>query len=139
MDAIDLSRATDPSRFTADVKAALAQASEGHQHGAGPLVSVRRDVYRGHEIVVRTTYEIEVDGRPLETPLMVSDRGYVLTHALPNYAFQSALDLVRQLIDAFPECLSTEPGPEEPGGGHHHHGPEPGSADPGPGHHHGEG
>jgi hypothetical protein len=34
----------------------------GHEHG---LETVREDHYRGHRVVVRTTYRIEVDGRPV--------------------------------------------------------------------------
>ena len=35
--------------------------------------------------------------------VMVGDDGHVHTHSLPNYSWRSTLDLVRQMIDAFPE------------------------------------
>jgi len=53
--------------------------------------------------VVRTRYRVEVDGRPLDGHLAVTDDGSVHYHPLPNYSFGSALDLVRQVIDSFPD------------------------------------
>lgn len=73
-----------------------------HQHGGG-MESIRRMTYRGHDIVVRTTYDIQVDGSPLGGHLEVTNTGLVHHHAVPNYVFPSAVDLVRQLIDAFPD------------------------------------
>jgi hypothetical protein len=69
----------------------------------GPATSVRETDYKGHHIEVRTTYEIKVDGRPIAGHLVVTDEGQVQCHALPNYTFQSALDVVRSLIDVFPD------------------------------------
>lgn len=63
--------------------------------------TVRRDEYRGRSIEVRTTYEILVDGKPFGAHAGVSADGTVHTHALPQYAFRSALDMVRKVIDAF--------------------------------------
>jgi len=75
--------------------------AEMHHHG--PATSVRETDYKGHHIEVRTTYEIKVDGRPIAGHLVVTDEGQVQCHALPNYTFQSALDVVRSLIDVFPD------------------------------------
>jgi hypothetical protein len=72
-------------------------------HHHGPATSVRETDYKGHHIEVRTTYEIKVDGRPIASHLVVTDEGQVQCHALPNYTFQSALDVVRSLIDVFPD------------------------------------
>jgi hypothetical protein len=80
----------------------------GHEHG---LETVREDDYRGHHVVIRTTYQIEVDGRPVTGHLGVSQDGRVHYHAIPNLSFDSAIELVRRLIDAFPE--------EFPGGDAH--------------------
>ena len=85
-------------RNAARVKKTLA--GMGHQ---GPAVSVRETDHKGHHIVVRTTYEISVDGKPLMGHIVVTDEGQVQCHALPNYTFLSALDLVKSLIDLFPE------------------------------------
>src|SRR5215213_7514957 len=69
----------------------------------GSAESVREATYRGHHIVIRTRYRIEVDGVPVEGHLGVTNDGRVHYHAVPNLGFSSAVDLVKQLIDTFPE------------------------------------
>ena len=71
-----------------------------HDHG---VETVREDHYRGHHIVIRTTYRIEVDGDPVTGHVAVGNDGKVHYHAIPNVSFGSAIDVVRQLIDAFPD------------------------------------
>ena len=90
--------ATYVKRNTARVKKTLA----GMAHH-GPSVSVRQTDYKGHHIEIRTTYEITVDRMPVMGHVLVTDEGQVQCHALPNYTFLSALDLVKSLIDVFPE------------------------------------
>lgn len=77
----------------------------GHAHGAS---SVREDTYRGHHIVIRTTYEITVDGRPITGHIGVANDGRVHYHPIPNVSFSSAIDVIRQLIDAFPDEFPDE-------------------------------
>ena len=67
------------------------------------MESTREATYHGHHIVIRTTYRIEVDGMPIEGHLGVTNDGQVHYHAVPNLSFASAVDLVKQLIDTFPE------------------------------------
>ena len=67
MDEQGLQRASNPEYFAEGIMAALGEAPANHMHhGGGPLVSERRDRYKGHQILIRTTYEIQVDGTPLE-------------------------------------------------------------------------
>lgn len=73
----------------------------GHEHMAG-LESVREVEHNGHKITIRTHYEIEVDGQPLEGHIYVGNDGTVSSHAFPAYSFTSAVDLVAKLIDTFP-------------------------------------
>lgn len=68
----------------------------------GPVESVREDDYQGHHIVVRTTYQITVDRRPVTGHIHLSNEGQVGYHGLPNMTFDSAVDLVKALIDRFP-------------------------------------
>jgi hypothetical protein len=78
----------------------------GHEHGMHPgegAETVREDEYEGHKIVIRTKYEIEVDGRRLTGHLGVTNDGRVHYHAVPNLSFPSAVAMVRRLIDAFPD------------------------------------
>jgi hypothetical protein len=69
--------------------------------------SVREAEYKGHRIVVRTTYHIEVDGQMLTGHFAVSNDGQVHYHPVPNISFASAIDLVKQLIDIFPDDFTT--------------------------------
>ena len=100
-------------------------AEEPHEHGGhGPgAASVREDTYRGHHIVIRTTYEVTVDGRPVTGHIGVANDGRVHYHPIPNVSFGSAVDVIKQLIDAFPDEFAA---PADPGHTDHDH----------PGHHH---
>jgi len=88
-----------------------AREHEGHMRR---LETVREDEYRGHQIVIRTSYEITVDGRAVMGHLGVTNDGRVHYHAIPNLSFPSAVAMVRKLIDAFPEDFA-------PGGNGHEH------------------
>src|SRR5437660_3004741 len=72
-------------------------------HHEGPQEIIREDDYKGHHIVVRTTYGIRVDGREVTGHIILSNAGQVQYHGLPNYSFDSAIGLARALIDNFPE------------------------------------
>ena len=91
----------------------------GHGHS---MASVRTAIHCGHEIVIRTSYEITVNGKPLTSHLSVDDDGNVHTHALPEYAFTSAVDVVKKIIEAFPsEFPCDDHGQGGDPGGHDHH------------------
>ncbi|MBI5313230.1 MAG: hypothetical protein HZB28_08955 [Methylocystis sp.] len=79
------------------------------RHGMGGAQSVREDNYRGHEIEIVTTYKILVDGKKIRAPLGVDASGQVHCHSLPNYQTASAVDMVRALIDGFPEEFERKP------------------------------
>ncbi|SRR5258707_1067442 len=94
------------------------ETAKGHDHH-GRLESVREADHQGHHIVITTKYTIEVDAKPVRTPLHVTNDGQVRCHALPNYSFDSAVDLVKQLIDAFPEDFTANRQPAAEGGHDH--------------------
>lgn len=73
-----------------------------HHDSHGPMLTVRKDEYKGHKIEIRTTYEIMIDGKPFSGHMEVSNDGAVHYHPLPNYSWPSAVDFVRQVIDSFP-------------------------------------
>ncbi|MEV0177442.1 hypothetical protein AB0I00_40885 [Streptomyces sp. NPDC050803] len=117
MDPTELTAAAAPEQLGAYLNG-LPQPPAVHHHG--PARTVRTDLYEGHRIVVTTTYEVTVDGRPVPAHVGVDNNGQVHCHALPAYQFASALDTVRALIDNYPEGYG-----ESPGAGHdgaHHHG-----------------
>jgi len=72
------------------------------QHKGGQEI-VREDDYKAHHVVIRTTYNIAVDGKEVTGHVMLTNAGQVQYHGLPNYSFDSTVDLVRALIDNFPE------------------------------------
>jgi hypothetical protein len=108
MDATKLTRASQPAALGGYLKKASAT---GHSmHGAmGKGKSVRTAEHNGHEIVLTTSYRVELDGKVLKIPLMVNDSGDVHCHSLPNYQFDSAMDMVKAIIDAFPEDFPPPP------------------------------
>ena len=108
---------------------------EGHAHAAGggddhgghahSMESVRTATHCGREIVIRTCYEITVDGKPLSSHLSVDDQGNLHTHALPEYSFSSAVDVVKKIVEAFPDEFGCDDDKGGKGGdpsGHHDHG-----------------
>jgi hypothetical protein len=105
-----------PSRHPSDLLAysykrlkAGQPVAAGHaEHDKGPFESVRETEYNGHKIAIRTQYEIRVDGKPFSGHVYVDNTGKVSTHALPTYSFASAVDLVKKMIDAFPDDFATK-------------------------------
>lgn len=102
MDVAQLTQAVQPdeiraalSRYAED----LAHAVEGH-HG-GDLVDVRTARHDGHDIVVRSRYEITVDGRPFDVRMSVANNGRVHYHGLPTRDFASVIELIEKAIDVF--------------------------------------
>jgi hypothetical protein len=99
---------------TADISAdaSLAQAKKsapyfkklltGMNMGSG-MSPVRETEHNGHHIAIKTTYQIMIDGKPFKGRLGVTNGGSVHYHGLPNAGFGSALDLVKTVIDTFPD------------------------------------
>ena len=86
----------------ASVLASFREASRAAAHSHGHP-SVRTAEHNGHSIEIRTTYDVRIDGEPMEAHLGVSNDGNVHYHGLPNYSEASAIDLMRRVIDAFPD------------------------------------
>jgi hypothetical protein len=110
----------DPA-FLADYLAGLPRPPHVH---AGPVTVVREDDYRGHHVVITTTYEITVDGTPLPIHIGISNDGMAHAHGLPAYEFASLVDVIRALIEFFPDEFppAGERPPDPP-----HHGGHPGA------------
>jgi hypothetical protein len=115
----------DPSAIPDTVRDNVTQFRDSHGTHDHPVETVRTTIYHGHRIVVRTRYSVEIDGRPLDGHLGVTDDGAVHYHALPNYSFGSALDLVKQVVDSFPDDFGdagTDRAQAHNGGRDEHHG-----------------
>ena len=120
----DLARDATPARIAEYVGRSTAEIGDpGHEHepghGGHGVESVREATYKGHHIVVRTTYHIEIDGKPIEGHLAVTNDGRVHYHTLPNVSYGSAIDLLEQLIDAFPDDFGRVGEPTDPPHDHH--------------------
>ncbi len=96
--------------------AAQVEGTQGHHHASSE--TIREADYEGHHIVVRTTYQIEVDGTPVTGHMGVADDGNVHYHPIPNMSFASALDMVKQLIDVFPDDFTAAKGKPAAHGDH---------------------
>jgi hypothetical protein len=79
----------------------------GHHHGS-TTENVREVEYNGHTIRIRTTYAIEVDGTPITGHVGVTNEGRVHYHALPTLNFPSAIDMVKELVDKFPDDFRSD-------------------------------
>ena len=118
--------------IAAYVKSNAARARKAQQMHHGESVVTREADYKGHHIVVRTKYEVEIDGKPLMGHMGVTDSGSVHYHPVPNMSFASALDMVRKIIDVFPDDFG--PGAKRdpmPGMDHASHGTSKKAARPG--------
>ena len=73
-----------------------------HEHR---LRGVRCAEYRGHEIEIVTTYEISIDGTPVHFHASVGDDGMLRCHEAPYAAVPSAIDLVKHLMDLYPDAF----------------------------------
>jgi hypothetical protein len=117
MERDELEGAATPEQLAAAVErfqGDLERLRHGHEH---PTESVREATYKGHHIRIVTTYRIEVDGAPITGHLLVTHEGTLHYHAIPNQEFDSAVDMVKRIIDLSPEGLA----PPEPGHGDHDH------------------
>ena len=76
-----------------------------HAHMEERSTSRRETDYQGHHIVIETTYG-------------VTDRGRVYYHGMPNVGFDSAVDLMKAVVDRFADDFAGGSGPAHPD----HHG-----------------
>ena len=78
----------------------------GHAGHHGQLESIRQFKYKEHEVVIRTQYAITVDGQSVNPHVNVDNKGRLNTHAIPNYTFNSAVDMMKALIDCLPSSFA---------------------------------
>ena len=75
-------------------------------HGKHEATSVREITHNGHNIKIITTYRVEVDGKPAAMHLSVDEDGQVYTHATPFVTYDSAVNLMKEVMDAYPDAFS---------------------------------
>jgi hypothetical protein len=93
-------------------------------HAGHESTAIREFTHAGHVIRIVTTYRVEVDGRPVRAHLSVDEDGRVYTHATPFVTYGSAIDLMKAVIDSYPDSFSVSGHGEhdEHDHGHHHGG-----------------
>ena len=112
------------SRLSVAIKSGKLSLPEGYtipepQEHKDSFTSTREATYRDKEIRIETTYRIIIDEEPSTIHTMVLDDGMVHCHAFPNYAFASAMDLARKIVDA---SFKKKPCNELSTSGSSHHG-----------------
>jgi hypothetical protein len=94
-------------------------------HGKHEATSVRELAHKGHTVRIITTYRVEVDGKPADLHLSVDEDGQVFTHATPFVTYASAVDLMKAVMDAYPDDAfsnsSTTSATNGEEGSHHNH------------------
>ncbi len=101
----DLQRAADPATYVTGLAATAPSAHGGHRSHE----VIRTDIYNGHAIEIRTAYTITVDGEPVTAHMHVDNDGNVICHAIPVYRSASMVNVVRRLIDLFPDDFPIPP------------------------------
>jgi hypothetical protein len=125
--------APPPGGITADAGLAQAQKTapyfkkllaDMHAHMQEPSTSTREADYRGHHVVIQTTYTVTVDGQPFNAGLGVTDDGRVYYHGMPNVGFDSAVDLMKTVIERFADDFAGggDEGHHQSAGDHDHGG-----------------
>jgi hypothetical protein len=95
------------------------------QHVTGPVTTTRSLQVAGHELAIRTSYEVFIDGRALPLHMMVDSDGRLWSHLCPYHTFGTASDLVEYVLEHAPEALvglvtTSDPHGGGHGGGHGH-------------------
>ena len=101
------------------VQALRTRMTADHMGGHGVTTSVRTAEHHGHTIESATRYEIRIDGRRVAIPLHVDNGGRVTCHAVPNYQSVSGVDVVKKVIDVYPDSFQEDGPPPDEHGGHH--------------------
>ena len=83
-------------------------------HAGHETTAVREFTHDGHVVKVITTYRVEVDGLPVRAHLSVDEDGQVFAHATPFVTYASAVDLMKAVIDSYPDSFTgSDPGHHE--------------------------
>lgn len=81
---------------------------DGQDHSGGHdylLEKVEEFEHEGHKVVVRTRYEIEIDGEPVKTHVSIRSDGRFFSHALPYFTFSSPRQMAEALAEYYAKDL----------------------------------
>ena len=109
MEKKELTKAAIPKNLGGYLAKQAAKSATKDDHMKNMMNSTRMVMHHGHSIAVETMYVVKVDGKKTNISLMVGDDGQVHCHAIPNYQFDSALDMVKVIVDQFPDDFPLKP------------------------------
>ena len=94
----------------------------GHAHHGTVVHSSRQFEHAGHDVEIRATYRVLVNGVERQLQFSVGPDGKVTTHLRPYVAYDSLVEMVRDVIDNYPDSFSGDAPPNDSGhgGGHDH-------------------
>lgn len=69
---------------------------------------IREFIHGGHIVKIITSYQVEVDGQLVHAHLSVDKNRQVYTHVTPFVTYASAVDLMKAVIDSYPESFTKE-------------------------------
>lgn len=92
---------TDLKALTKYSKSPLSKrvSAMARDHKAG----IRTSRHGKFKIEITTRYAVQVNGRKVPMAIEVGPDGSVSSHDIPHYIAASAVDLVKAMIDAYPE------------------------------------
>lgn len=93
-----------------------------HAHHGMEVRSSRSFEHAGHAVEIRATYVVLVDGEERQLHFSVGQDGKVTTHLRPYFTYGSLVDMVKDVLDHFPERFGEGEAPAPHGGGHGDHG-----------------
>mgnify|MGYP001795039389 CR=1 FL=1 len=88
--------------------------NNGHNHVHSHMKTLRKINHLSNAIEIETTYKITINGVKYNTHIMLGNDGALTTHAIPYRTFESMTDLIKALIELYPDEFN-------PTSNHHHH------------------
>ena len=86
------------------IRQSFSQYKKAH-HAKQALTSVRTACHAGRRIKITTTYKVEIDDHPIRFQADVDNEGCLHCHTMPYTTYTSAIDLVKSLVEHYPEAL----------------------------------
>lgn len=105
--------------MTDDTHLGLPVGDHDMSHGT-QVTSVRSFDHGGKAVEIAATYEVKVNGVARQLHFSVGQDGKVTSHLRPYVAYDSLVDMVKDIIDLYPDDFG--PAPQGGHGDHHGHG-----------------
>jgi len=74
-------------------------------HHSGPVTGARHFQVGGRDLLVKTSYEVFLDGEAIAFHLMVNNEGRLWSHLCPYRTFATAPELISYILEHAPDAL----------------------------------